>query len=272
MAGEAMIIVFMLFIPLIPLALEAWWFWYWYSYGDITSAKLHIIESVIGTLILIHIIATIKGHLFLGFLFIPIPLVVWFFMKKSEEKIDNLNAMFQEKAEINRLLEIIDKATEPALLYKALVELGDLYVKKTEYEKAVGCYRQADEIVKINKGKGLLGLSFKIQQAEKENRVKKGEIWVCTECSYDNPRDTDTCTNCGHIPKLLKSARADIVRQKAEIKKDIIKSLLAVVLGAFGIAFLLTLIHSLPEGPSVFISLMVSLFIMYIIMKQLITW
>jgi tetratricopeptide (TPR) repeat protein len=227
----AFFMLFCIFVPLILLTLEAFWFWYWFSYGDITHQQLYIIEIVIGTLICLTIAGVLKGGFFYitGFLAIPIPLVIWFLMKQQEEKTDNLNAMLREKAEIARLLEIIDKAKEPALLYKALVELGDLYVKKTEYEKAIGCYRQADEIVEISQTKGLLGLSFKIQQTEKEIRIKKGEIWVCTECSFDNPGNITACKNCGNMRGTGKSVKRDILMQKREIKEDTLNIIFVVV-------------------------------------------
>jgi len=220
--GEALFKMLVLYIPLILLTLEAWWFWYWSSYGDITSERFYLIESIIVILIFLTVIGVLKGLFFIGFLFIPIPLVVWFLMQKSEAKVDDLNARLQEKVEIERLLEIVDNAREPALLYKALVELGDLYVKKTEYEKAIGCYRQADEISEMNKVKGLPGLSSKIKIAEKENRIKRGEIWVCIECSYDNPGNIAACKNCGNMRDFGKSLKKDVLGQKQEIKKDLL--------------------------------------------------
>lgn len=197
--AAGLLIMLALYIPLVLLALEAWWFWYWSSYGDITQEKLYMLELLIGILILLTVITVRKGVLFLGLLSVPIPLVVWFLMKETEKKTDNIDAALKEKAEIRRISAIIDNAKEPALLYKALVELGDLYAKKIEYEKAIEIYRRADEIVETNKTHGLPGLSFKIKRAEKENRIKKGEIWVCTECSYDNPDTIATCKNCGIV-------------------------------------------------------------------------
>jgi len=72
--------------PLILLTLEAWWFWYWSSYGDITSESFYLIELIIGILIFLTVFAGIKELFFVGFLSIPIPLVVWFLMKKAEKK------------------------------------------------------------------------------------------------------------------------------------------------------------------------------------------
>jgi len=154
-----------------------------------------------------------------------------------------LSAILQEKAEIKRLLEIIDNAKDPALLYKALVELGDLYMNKTEYEKAIGCYRQADETVEINKGAGLPGLSFKIQMAEKENRVKKGEIWVCMECSFDNPGSITICKNCGNARDLRKSMKSELLTQKREIKKEALNIIFPVAVVIAGLNLLYLLFH-----------------------------
>jgi tetratricopeptide (TPR) repeat protein len=244
--GSAFATIFCIYAPLILLTLEAWWFWYWFSYGDILHEQLYIIEIIIGVLIGLTIAGNLKGGFFAitGFLSIPIPLVVWFLMKKTEEKTDDLNALLQEKAETSRLINIIDKATDPALLYKALVDLGDFYVKKAEYEKAIGCYRKADEIVGLNQTKGLLGLSFKIQQAEKEIRIKKGAIWVCSECSYDNPCNITACKNCGNMRDLGKSIKQDILAQKREIKEDainIIFPVITIIAGLHLLGFLIAL-------------------------------
>jgi tetratricopeptide (TPR) repeat protein len=238
----AFVTVFCIFIPLILLTLEAFWFWYWFSYGDITHQRLYIIEMVTGTLVFLTIVGVIKGIFFVGFLAIPIPMVLWFLMKQQEDKTDKLNKAIQERAEIKRLLEVINRAEEPALLYKALVELGDLYFKKTEFDKAMGCYRQADEISKLNQTKGLVGLSFKIKVTEKENRIKKGEIWICSECGLENPGNISVCKKCGNTRDLEKSVKRDVILHKKEIKTDALNIIFPVVMIVAGLHLLYLLL------------------------------
>ena len=176
-----------------------------------------------------------KGYLSLCILYVPIPLVLWEWIKRQDMKRDERIRIKQEEPDMQRLTEIIEKAVEPALIYKALVELGDLYVKRQEYEKAIGFYMHAEEICERNKFSGLLGLSFKIKRAEKENRVKKGEIWVCMECSFDNPSSITVCKNCGHAKVLRKSIKSDLLKQKQEIKKDVLNIIFPVAAITAGI-------------------------------------
>lgn len=239
--GEAFAIIFCIYAPLILLTVEAWWFWYWFSYGDTTHKQLYIIEITTGALIILTIAGVIKGILFTGFLAIPVPLVIWFLMKQQEDKTDKLNAILRERAEIKRILNVIDNAKEPALLYKAIVELGDLYVTRMEFEKAIGCYRRADEIVDTSQTKGLLGMSARIKLAEKEIRIKKGEIWVCAACSYDNPGDIKICKMCGNMRNVGKSLKQDIVMQKREIKEDAVSVIFPVFAITAGILLLFLL-------------------------------
>ncbi|HOV21784.1 MAG TPA: hypothetical protein PLW95_03785 [bacterium] len=238
------ITIFCIFIPLILLTLEGWWFWYWFSFGDITHGQLYIIEIIVGTLIFLTIFEVVKGLYFVGFIAIPIPLIIWFLMKQYEDKTNKLNALLQEKEEINNLLNIIENAKEPALLYKALVELGDLYIKKEKFEKGIDCYKRANEIAEKSHIPGLLGLSAKIKLAEKEIKIKKGEIWVCNECSYDNPGNTDTCKICGNKKDVGKSIKSDIVLHKQEIKKEAIPIIfvgITIIIGLYLLFFLVAL-------------------------------
>jgi len=236
--------IFCIFIPLILLTLEGWWFWYWFSYGDITHGQLYIIEIIVGILIFLTIFEVVKGIYFVGFIAIPIPLIIWFLMKQYEDKTNKLNALLQEKEEINNLLNIIENAKEPALLYKALVELGDLYIKKETFEKGIDCYKRANEIAETSHIPGLLGLSAKIKLAEKEIKIKKGEILVCNECSYDNPGNTDTCKICGNKKGVGKSIKSDIVLHKQEIKKEAIPIIfvgITIIIGLYLLFFLVAL-------------------------------
>lgn len=259
-------------LGLVSLVAMLWHFSLDRDHHEASMVSLFLIEIITLVFIVLFLSAARAGLLFPALLLVPIPLVLWEFFKISDAKRAERGGKKQDDIEIYRLKEITEKATEPALVYKALVDIGDLYVRNSEYEEAIDHYRQADEIDKRFKVKALPGLSFKIQRAEKESRVKKGEIWVCTECGYDNPGNTDTCKNCGYIRRLLKSAKADILRQKTEIKKDVWKSIFGVTAFFLTVVIIISLITTLPGLPGIYVALCVFFFILYVAIKKFITW
>jgi len=210
---------------------------------EISKRSLLLIELITILFLVLALFTARKGYLSLCLLYVPIPLVLWEWIKRQDMKRDERIRIKQEEPDMQRLTEIIEKAVEPALIYKALVELGDLYVKRQEYEKAIGFYMHAEEICERNKFSGLLGLSFKIKRAEKENRVKKGEIWVCMECSFDNPSSITVCKNCGHAKVLRKSIKSDLLKQKQEIKKDVLNIIFPVAAITAGLHLIYFLLH-----------------------------
>jgi rubrerythrin len=254
------------------LVLLLWHFSLDRDYHETSLSILLLIEIITLAFIVLFIAVARTGLLFLALLLVPVPLIFWEFLKKADAKRVEKGGKKQDGVEIDRLKEITEKSEEPTLVCKALIDIGDLYVKNSEYEQSIEYYRQADEINKRFKVKEFPGISFKIQQAEKEDRIKKGEIWVCPECGYDNPGNADTCRNCGHIRSLLKSAKADIARQKIEIKRDIRKSILGVTTLALTAVVIIALITTFPGLPGIFVALCVFFFILYVGIKKFINW
>ncbi|HNS33520.1 MAG TPA: tetratricopeptide repeat protein [bacterium] len=259
-------------LGLTSLVIMLWHFSLDRDHHEASMASLCLIEIVTLVFIVLFLSAARAGLLFPALLLVPVPLIFWEFLKKSDAKRAERGSVKQDGIEIARLKEVAEKAEEPALVYKALIEIGDLYARNSEYEEAIEHYRQADEINRRYKVKGLPGLSFKIQQAEKENRIKKGEIWVCTECGYDNPGKEDTCKHCGHIRRLLKSAKADILTQKTEIRRDVWKSIFGVTALFLTVVIIISVILTFPGLPGMFVAICVFFFILYVAIKKFITW
>jgi rubrerythrin len=242
------------------------------DYHETSLAILLLIEIITLAFIVLFLAVARTGLLFLALLLVPVPLIFWEFLKKADAKRVEKGDKRQDGVEIERLKEITEKSEDPTLVCKTLIDTGDLYVRNSEYDQAIEYYRQADEINKRFKIKEFPGISFKIKQAEKEDKIKKGEIWVCPECGYDNQGNADTCRNCGYIRNLLKSAKFDIARQKTEIKRDIRKSILGVTTLALVVVIIISLITTFPGLPGIFVALCVFFFILYVAIKKFITW
>jgi len=229
---------------LTTLILECWHFQMDSEMHEISHRSLFVIELITLSFLGLALLTARNGWLFPTLLFVPIPLVLWEYIKKADKKQDSRATAQMEESEVHRLTEVIEKTAEPALLYKPLIELGDLYSRRQEYSKAIGLYRRAEEIGEKNNLGGLPGISFKINQAEKEKRIKEREIWVCTACGYDNPGSITACKMCGGMKDMRKSAKRDILVQKQEIKTDTINIVfvaLIVIAGLHLLHFLLRL-------------------------------
>ena len=253
---------------LIVLAGEAWWFWYWHSFGDMSSEQILINEILVGIAIVLCILIFCFADplLVIPVLFLPIAgcLIVSKIVESAENKTENT----RQAVEIQHIEDNIPKKETPQEVYEMYMILGDKYFKNQAYEQALQHYNKAEEIADINQIISVPDLAQKIKQADIENKIKTGELWICSECSIQNGKDKKTCRNCGTHRYLYQSARTELKEQKRDIKKGILLILGIPVL----IAIIVLIVRILPHGPSVFLSLMISLGVIYYLFRTFITW
>ncbi|MCX8083123.1 MAG: hypothetical protein N3D17_07030 [bacterium] len=164
------------------------------------------------------------------------------FKKRTEKKI----RILKEKAKRNPYIPEI------------FIEIGDIYFNLNKYEEALPYYYRAKSI------KDSAEITHKIKIAERENRIQKGEIWICSECGTTNSGSSEECIKCGNNIKPLVSIKQDIMKHKEEIKRLIIYGFGVPLAGLLLIILLKTL---LPDAAFTFTAIGLSLGIMYILWR-----
>ncbi len=221
-----------LWIGLIFLGLQAWWFWYWVSYGELGKEQFITIELVVGASIFLLFFVCNKGFFLLSPFIFFFPAAVWGILKKLEKHREEKITRVEEEKELKNWFYTIEKHPEHVQAY---VAIGDIYFKREDYKKALFYYRKAYEIEKYP------WILQRIKITEKEDKIKRGEIWICSECSFENPGYLERCKNCGNMRKPVESLKEDFVK----VKEDIKKGLLWIVIGPFVIIIPLTIIFFL---------------------------
>jgi tetratricopeptide (TPR) repeat protein len=190
---------------------------------------------------------------------IPVPLFYAIFrimentqIKREDEKLTGKDIRTLEK----RILK------NPEIPETYLM-LGDIYFKKNDYERALRYYKKAFSIRETSE------LQQKIKITYKEYRIQKGEIWVCGECGADNPGSVDRCRVCGNSNKPVTSIKEDLIKNKRDIKRWIINGLVI----PFGALLLLVLLKNfLPSTAFIFLSICISLAVIYILLREILKW
>ncbi|MCD6407670.1 tetratricopeptide repeat protein [bacterium] len=181
---------------------------------DITDSQFLFIEIVCFVSFGLEMFFFMKGKFLIGILFIFLPPVIWFLMEIITRITENQLTKMEEEKEKEELLETIQK--NPVNV-NAYIKLGDIYFKKEDYEKALFYYRKAHSI------QDLPWILHRIKVTEKEDRIKKGLIWVCPDCSFENPSETKKCKNCGYTKEI---------KDELEKHKDfILKGILWIIFG-----------------------------------------
>ena len=253
-----------MFIFLVPILIvftcQAMWIWHAYDYQDFPRSRLIGAELLI-VLSLILVIGAVVDAVPSVFFFIGIvaPTLGWFLMMYME----NLVASRQIHREANReVRKWLDAIAQDPKHYVAHECLGNIYFERKDYRRALEHYGRAREI------KDTPALIHKSKIAEKEYRIQKGEIWVCDECSFENPGAVVTCAHCGHIRRYLTAAKADIVRRREEIKRESVP----VILGGLVVMLVFWLARSLPDLAGIFVAVAASLFVMFVIVWKFVTF
>ncbi|MCD6407669.1 hypothetical protein J7L87_01290 [bacterium] len=191
--------------------------------------ELNLIEGIVLSLLgfLAFLLAILRASFFSIFILPSGYLILTGVERLREEKIDRDT----EDEKLRKIKYSILKNPDNPELY---VELGDWYFKREDYQQSIEYYKKAYSISEAP------WIKQKIKIAEKEDKIKKGVIWICPECSFENPGEINECKHCGHKKELHKTIIEDI-RDKEVIKYAI---LLPSLIIAIGIIFLL--IKSLP--------------------------
>ena len=189
---------------------------------------------------------SILSIFFLPFAYIVILGIENFNIRKEEN--------IQEKESIKRYEKAIEKNPQN---WAAYLSLGDIYFKKDDFEKASYYYQKAfllrDEPV----------IKQKLKTAERENKIKMGEIWICPECGEENNGEENKCKNCGYEKDIIKSVKKDI-KEKSEIKKYLV----LLIISPIAIGIILLLIKFLP----LYFSIFLTIGIIYFLLKLFFSW
>jgi len=229
-----------------------------YTEGEIDRTEFAVLCAV--TAICIIIPAVQLKNFSVGFwLIFPVPLCYAIFRFLEYHHAESVHEKFIEK----KIKNLEDKIARNPRSPNSYHMLGDIYFKKGDYGRALINYREAYGIRETTE------LQQKIKITAKEDRIQKGEVWVCRECGTDNSGESERCTNCGSARRPVASIKEDILKNKAEIKKW-------VILG-FGIPLVIisvvVLMKSfLPSGFYDFLAIAAGLLVIYLMLRKFFTW
>lgn len=160
---------------------------------------------------------------------------------------------------IEKKLNILkENAKRNPYIPEIFIEIGDIYFNLRKYDEALPYYYRARSL------KESAEISHKIKIAERENKIQKGEIWICGACGTTNSGSSEECIKCGNNTRPVISIKQDIVKHKEEIKRWIICG--------FGIPLVCILVivllkSLLPDTAFIFVAICISLGVMYLLWR-----
>ncbi|HON06386.1 MAG TPA: hypothetical protein P5065_08975 [Candidatus Ratteibacteria bacterium] len=193
-------------------------------------------------------------NIFLGiFSIVPLPLVDLIIraIVGSKEKIQQ---HIDEEKQLQNWLYTIEKQPENVNAY---VAIGDIYFHRNEFEKALDFYQRAQKIMDMPY------IMERIKVTEKELKIKNRTIWVCPECSFDNPGDIERCKVCGYT-----RTDRDLFRDIKYQKKELIKGILFIIVAPVGVIFFIALYIIMP----VYLALIITMLIIYLTIRFFCTY
>jgi len=223
-----------------------------YIEKDITISQFFIL---MGTLIFSLFLVVTRMTFFSIFLLPICYLIIQFYEKSYQEGIEKK----YKREKLRKVMDMIEKNPDN---YEAYVAAGDIYFEDRDYEKALQYYRKAEEI------NSAPWIKQKIKIAEKEDRIKKGQIWICPECSIENKGEDEKCKKCGYIREPIKSIKKDVLKHKEWIKK----SLFFVIFIPFIITLILSLIKTASQTFFFYLSFFISIFVIYFLLRKFYSW
>ncbi len=169
----------------------------------------------------------------------------------SKEKIQQ---RISEEKELNNWLYTIENQPENVNAY---VAAGDIYFRRNEFEKALEFYLNAQKVMDMPY------IMEKIKITEKEIKIKKGIVWVCPECSFDNPANASKCKICGYS-KLDR----DLIKDVRHHRREIFKAFLFIGLAPLGVILFIVLYIIMPP----YLALVFTILVIYLTIRFFCTY
>lgn len=224
-------------LSLIILILELWYFWNDAEYEEISPPYLFFIEIITTIFVFLFLLSPFLKLPFIGLFLVLIPPILWEFFKKKDWASKEKSYKKEKEKEIEKINVLIQTTNNPTILYKAYYDLGEIYYKTQDFEKALDYYKKAKEISDKYKIPSFPGLDFKIKISEKEDKIKKGLLWVCPECGFDNEGNSIVCKSCNFSKNLIETVKKDLKKHQGELKYEISEILTKGAIWLIGIHF-----------------------------------
>ncbi|MGC8976788.1 MAG: tetratricopeptide repeat protein [Candidatus Ratteibacteria bacterium] len=215
---------------------------YFFVFEKFIEKDITLPEILIFSILFIFSIVFVVWKLSLISIFIPF--FGFIIINLIQQRKEQLITKKSEEKRLNQLEKIISQQPNNINAY---VELGDYYFKNEDYSKALEFYRKAYEI------KDFPWIKNKIEISEREDKIKKGIIWICKNCGETNTGKDEKCKNCGEEKDILKS----VVKDLKETKKYFILLLIS----PFLVLILLLIIIYMPLYLSIFVFLLLLYFL-----------
>lgn len=207
--------------------------------------------TVLSIFFLIGFFFGIRKNSLLSIFFLPFAYLILYV---SENIGVSTEEFIEEKEKIRNLEESIKKNPEN---WAGYFSLGNIYFNKEDYEKAIHYYRKAFAL------RDEPEIKHKLKVAEREDRIKKGIIWICPECGEENKGEEEKCWNCGYEKDVVKGIARDIKE-----KKEIRKHALLLVVAPVAVLVIFLLIRFLP----LYLSLVLTIGIIYGVIRLFFEW
>ena len=187
----------------------------------------------------------------------PLP-VAYFSFRILEQR--GINLEYKNRTE-RKLRKLQEKAKRNPNFSQIWVEIGDIYFTQMKYDVALSYYYKARSIQEDAE------VIHKIKIAEREDRLQKRKMWICSKCGRSNIESAQECIECGNIDKPLQSIKQDLLTQKKEIIRWIIKGFYISLILLFIIIVLSLLKTWLSDTAYTFFALCLSLFFMWLLWR-----
>jgi len=229
-----------------------------YIEGDIERKEFIILLSITGLCLVLPAIQL--KNFSLGFWpVIPVPFFYFLFRILENRDVEKTHKRTIDSRIRNLKIKLARYPDTPEIY----IELGDIYFNKKDYRRALFYYKKAEGIKESPE------LTHKIKIAEREWQIQKGEIWICGQCGTTNSGNADECIKCGNSNKPLLSIKQDLIKNKEEIKRWVVKGFTIPFAGILLIILLKTL---LPQTAFLFVAIFISLLVMYLLLRSFFTW
>lgn len=184
---------------------------------------------------------------------LPVPaadFIIKSIVKSKEKAVEKI----EKEKNIKNWLYTIEKQPDNVNAY---VELGNIYFNDKNYEKAMEFYKKAQQVM------DLPYIREKIKITEKELLIQKGIVWVCPECSFDNPGTSEKCKFCGYT-----KIDANILRELKSNKQYLLKGIFWILIGPLIVIFFFALYLIMP----VYLALIITILAIYFVIKYFLTY